>query len=183
MLKIPDELAKKVFDTVAKDEGLVALIDRARNSKDRYPGGMILVLGYNKKLPKITNPPIFYYNRTEYEVNFNEQAREQFNGRIVAYEVPGGEYECITDIPDNAPKELHGRWMLAGYGPNEKGKRKFINQSFEHKDDLRIALHGLRKEIDEKAVVHQLGTTVYTIVETGVMLTAADDSVIIEQNT
>ena len=167
MVQFTDEKAKEIFQKLDSDKGLEGLLKRARNSRKVYPDGVVIVFGYG--VTGGQSPTLIYANREEYDARFKTQ-REQFNGRIMAFERGSEEYEYLTEIQDGADKHLHGKWVVFGYGPEANGNKPFVSETFETREDLLGASDMLLKKINERAIIHELGTTTYNLVDTGLTI-------------
>jgi hypothetical protein len=93
---------------------------------------------------------------------------------MVIHEYFSPEYRCITDIVDDAPIERHGQWVVAG-----RSNGRNIAKIFRTKDDMLKGREKLFREMQGMAVVHELGTTEYTLIETKDWV-YTDDEILIE---
>lgn len=101
----------------------------------------------------------YFYNSATHKESFKELKQNFAKPFIVrAYEQP--EYICFTDIADKISNELRGSWVIAG-----KGEAKIL-AVYPKKEEMENCKEELFLKIDGWALVHQVGTTIYKLVNT-----------------
>ena len=159
---------------ILADERLNQLIERidteATRPRIHSQGQLVIISGYTPRGEVQT-----YFYDTSMKGDVVEDLRPHFNGRMVIHEHFSQEYRCITDIVDDAPKERYGQWIVAG---RSRGRK--IAKIFRTKDGMIKGRESVFKEVMGMAIVHELGTTEYTLVSVKDWTYKDDDSVIIE---
>ncbi len=144
-------------DIILEDKEIQKLIKRVEDDSARLQVGCINIAGYTRDGPErqVTE---FYSSREEYKKKFTEEKRLWFNGRIVEHEYGIPRYVCHTNIEETEKGE---GWILAGNGT--KGDK--IKEKYGTKQDLNRDLEDVLKKMRGKAVIHQIGTSVYHVIE------------------
>jgi hypothetical protein len=144
---------------ILQDQAIKDLKGRIERAECCYKPSMIMLAAYDAKNPQRQHVRI-YSNKSELEEKLEED-RANFNGRIVLHEFGSGEYECLTDIADKEPEEMKGRWLLRGVING-----KLQTHRFPSKDLLLKRREDIFAQCKDFAIVHEIGTTTYTIVNT-----------------
>ncbi len=144
---------------ILQDQEIKDLKGRIERAECCYKPNMVMLAAYDAKNPGRQHVRI-YSNKSELEERLTEE-RANFNGRIVIHEFGSGEYECLTDIADTEPEEMKGNWLIRGV---MNGKLK--THKFPTKETMMQGREAIFMTCHNFAIVHEAGTTKYTIVDT-----------------
>ncbi len=162
---------RELFEKIVKDEGLQALLAKSvvKKAEDHQ---IILLEQRTTKWGSAVQLINYYSNWEDYEANFTDALRAGCSNRLVVYNGTG-EYEFLTDIVDNSDEGKKGHWAVMGYGaetPDPK-QRAFIMKEFESPAELNAEKNKYLEQIDQLAIMHQYGTTDYTMIMTKTLST------------
>lgn len=148
----------ELFKTITTDPQLQSLERRIKIASGTYQKGVVAAVGFSAKNPEQQGTPCIYSNTEDFKKRFPQDIK-QYNGKVLVHKYGTKQYNSYTDIPDNADEALKGKWVILGF----TAKDEPIQALFDNAEELKQT--EIYKQIQDRAVIHQIGTTKYTILD------------------